>query len=151
MAAECPPCPGPCSRLWGQAFLSCGTHPYSTALPSSPPQFLWSSFFFHFFFSVLRPLTFVHNLIYVSIFSHAWSSWLRGPFCSCKEQGLPSCCGAQAPARGGLSGRGCSTDTELLHTGSGAPWPVGLPRSETEHVYPALTGGFFRIPKQQFY
>lgn len=89
--------------------------------PTQPPyQVLLllssSDHLFHFFFSVLRALTFVHNFIYVSTFSHAWSSWLRGPFSSCKEQGLPCCCGAQAPVRGGLSGRGCSTQAHYCCT-----------------------------------
>ena len=72
---------------------------YQALLLLSFSDHLFFSFFFCF---VLRALTFVYNLIYVSIFSHAWSSWLRVPFSSCKEQGLLSWCGTQALGRGGF-------------------------------------------------
>ena len=135
-----------------------------TTLPllwnSPPTQLLYQALFllsfsdhlfFHFFFFcfVLRALTFVYNLIYVSIFSHAWSSWLRVPLSSCKEQGLLSWCGAQALGRGRFSS---------WHVGSvvaahrlSCSMACGSPRSGIKHMYPALTGGFFKILKQQFY
>lgn len=151
MAAECPPCPGPCSWAWGQAFLSRGTHP----LLNRPTKFSSSSVSLIIFFLISFFLLWEHLHLFIIWFMYLFAAMLglsgwEGPSLVAKSRGC-SPAGAQAPARGGLSGCGCRAQAQSWHTGSGAPWRVGLPTSGTEHVYPELTGGFFRILKQQVY
>ena len=93
------------------------------------PSLFFLSLFFHstsFFF-------FFKILIFTLVFGRAWPLLCTGAFSGCREQGLPSRCGARASHRGGFSR--CGAQAPGAQSAVVAAWAQLLLLSESRPAF----------------